>query len=61
MDNGKGNLTEKSLPAEPKHGGRILSDRPKHGNIFELIVGFSDDVNTFVFQSCQMIHEVVSY
>jgi len=42
-------VTEKSLPAEPEQGSRIFSNRPKHGNVFELIVGFSDDIDAFVF------------
>jgi hypothetical protein len=61
VDDGKGNVAEESFPTEPKHRGGILPHGPEHGNIFELIVSLSNDVNTFVFQPCQMIHEGVSY
>jgi len=56
MDDWKRDVAEKSLPAEPEEGRRIVSNRPEHGNVFESVVGFSDDGNTLVFQSTEMVH-----
>jgi hypothetical protein len=61
MDDRKGDVAEKGLPAEPEQGCGILPNRPKHGDILKLVISLPDDIDTFIFQSCQMIHKWLSY
>ncbi len=54
MYNRKGYFAEKGLPGQPKQGCGIFAYRPKHGNIAELDVGFSNDENALIFQIIQL-------
>ena len=49
------------LPSVTYHEDRrVLTHRPEHGEIVEMLIGFAKDIDTLVFHLSQMVHRDLS-
>src|SRR6266481_9854486 len=54
VQNGEWNLAKKRFAREPDENVRILSHRPRHGDIFEAVIRLAKNENALVLEVIEM-------
>ncbi len=61
MEQWERHMPKEGLACQPQQHGGILAHRPEHGEIVEMFVGFSQDVDTLIFQLTKVFHDPCSF
>jgi hypothetical protein len=56
VEKGKRDMPEKRFPRKPEQYGRVLSHGPQHGEIVEMFVGFSENIDALIFELSKVSH-----